>query len=74
MRSNRTIVSFPSARFLHDLTSVPADQLMPDLLGMLSTPMDKDHRMLKAVGIECTAFIGLAAGKQVRIWESMRGW
>jgi hypothetical protein len=52
-------------RFLHDLTSVPADQLMPDLLGMLSTPMDKDHRMLKAVGIECTAFIGLAAGKQV---------
>ncbi|GHJ89397.1 hypothetical protein NliqN6_5799 [Naganishia liquefaciens] len=40
-------------------------QLMPELLGMLSTPMGKEQRMLKAVGIECVAFIGLAAGKQV---------
>lgn len=43
---------------------------MPDLLSMLSTPMDKDHRMLKAVGMECAAFIGLAAGKQVRLADS----
>jgi hypothetical protein len=49
------------------MLSPVADQLMPDLLGMLSTPMDKDHRMLKAVGMECAAFIGLAAGKQVSI-------
>ncbi|KAJ9095343.1 hypothetical protein QFC21_005709 [Naganishia friedmannii] len=41
------------------------DQLMPELLNMLSTPADKDRRMLKAVGIECAAFIGTAAGKQV---------
>lgn len=38
---------------------------MPELLNMLSTPVDKDRRMLKAVGIECAAFIGTAAGKQV---------
>jgi hypothetical protein len=38
---------------------------MPELLGMLSTPMGKEQRMLKAVGMECAAFIGLAAGKQV---------
>ncbi|KAJ9119286.1 hypothetical protein QFC24_005757 [Naganishia onofrii] len=41
------------------------NQLMPELLNMLSTPVDKDRRMLKAVGIECAAFIGTAAGKQV---------
>lgn len=39
---------------------------MPELLNMLSTPVDKDRRMLKAVGIECAAFIGTAAGKQVK--------
>lgn len=56
---------FDPARPLYNLIPVSAEQLMPDLLGMLSTPMDKDHRMLKAVGVECAAFIGLAAGKQV---------
>lgn len=41
---------------------------------MLNTPMGKEQRMLKAVGIECAAFIGLAAGKQVSGVTFLMSW
>lgn len=39
--------------------------IMPLLLGLLRSPANKEHRMLKARGMECAGLLGMAVGKEV---------
>lgn len=45
--------------------------IMPLLLGLLRTPASKEHRMLKARGMECAGLVGMAVGKDVFAGDAM---